>query len=359
MPPLVELHTHLEGSIAPPRLIALAERHGAPSAAAACLTADGSRFRPCDGFPGFLEIYKAVTAVIRTPADHHVVALDLARALADDGVIYCEATVSYGVLLRRGIDPRPIHSALHEAAAEALERHGVEIRWLPDAARQFGVAAARAVLEAAAASGARLGVVGFGIGGDEAAVPAADFSPVCAEARSAGLGVTIHAGETGGPDAVREAVLACGATRIGHGVGAVLGPVVGWAAASEASAGAPLAASRRAPDPRAVEEALSLLAAGRVFVELCPGSNRATGVVPDLAAHPLRALLARGVPCCLNTDDRGLFGLDLHGEYERAAQAHGLSSDETAAMQRAALAASFADEVTRAAVSDRLAAAGD
>jgi aminodeoxyfutalosine deaminase len=339
---LVELHTHLEGSVTPSRLVELAERHGQPTVPTACLTADGSRFRPPASFPDFLRIYQAITAVIRTPADHRALALDLARALADDEVVYCEATVSYGVLQRRGLDPLPVQQALHEAAAEARERHGLEIRWLPDAVRQFGPDAAARVLEVAAAAGRGLGVVGFGVGGDETAIPATEFAGVCGAAREAGLGVTIHAGETGGPDAVRDAVLACGATRIGHGIGAVLGEVTGWGEGARRPA-----AARTAPEAEDVEATLALLATRGILVELCPGSNVVTGVLPDLAAHPLRTFIARGIPCCLNTDDRSLFGLDLRGEYERAAATHALTPAGVAAMQRQALAASFADGATR------------
>ncbi len=340
-PPLIELHTHLEGSLTPARLVALAERHGVAAAPAACLAPDGAKYRPTAGFADFLELYKAVTAVIRTPADHHVVALDLAAALARDGVAYSEVSVSYGVLLRREIDPRPIQTALHEAAEEARERFDVTMRWIPDAVRQFGPGAAQRALEAALAGGRPRGVVGFGIGGDEDAVAAAEFAGVCADARAAGLGVTIHAGETGGPAAVRDAVLACGATRVGHGIGAVLGPLRDGA--------------RVAPALAEIDDTLALLAERSVFVELCPGGNLATGVLESAAAHPLRAFLDRGVPCGLGTDDRALFGLDLRGEYARAAADHGLTVAEAAGMQSAALAALFGGETLRTNLRERLA----
>ncbi|MHB8077815.1 MAG: adenosine deaminase family protein, partial [Candidatus Krumholzibacteriia bacterium] len=246
--------------------------------------------------------------------------------------------------LRRELDPRPIQTALHEAAEEVRERLDVTIRWIPDAVRQFGPAAARRVLDAALAGGRGRSVVGFGIGGDEDAVAAAEFADVCGAARAAGLGVTIHAGETGGPAAVRDAVLAGGATRVGHGIGAVLGPLQGGA--------------RAAPAPAERDDTLALLAERRVFVELCPGSNLALGLVADAAAHPLRAFLDAGVPCGLGTDDRSLFDLDLRGEYARAVVAHGLTTAETAGMQTAALAASFGGESLRAVLRGRLAGPG-
>jgi len=312
----VELHTHLEGSLTPARLDDLARRHGQPGLPLACLTPDGTAFR-FTGFQGFLQLFRRATSVVRTPRDFHEIALDLGEQLARDRVGYAEVIVSFGVMLRREIDPVAVQRALHEAAVEIAETRGPVIRWLPDAVRQWGVDEARATLDAAVRCGRDLGVVGFGLGGDEAAGPAADFAGLCAEARAAGLGISLHAGEitTMGEDArrsVRDAVEACGAARVGHGTAA-------------------------AGDP----DLLALLAGRGVFVELCPRSNVLTGAVPDLSAHPLRIFLDAGVPCGLNTDDRGFFGLDLEGEYAAVRNELGLTAAEEAAMHEQARAAAF------------------
>ncbi len=315
----VELHTHLEGSLTPARLDALARRHGQPGLPLACLTPDGRAFR-FTGFQGFLQLFRRATSVVRTPRDFHEIALDLGAQLARDRVGYAEVIVSFGVMLRRDIDPVAVQRALHEAAAEIAETRGPVVRWLPDAVRQWGVDEARAALDAALRCGRGLGVVGFGLGGDEAAGPAADFAGLCAEVRAAGLGVSLHAGEVtamgaGARRSVRDAVEACGAARLGHGTAA-------------------------AGDP----DLLALLASRGVFVELCPRSNVLTGAVPDLAAHPVRAFLDAGVPCGLNTDDRGFFGLDLEGEYATVRNELGLTPAEETAMQRQARAAAFDPE---------------
>lgn len=312
----IELHTHLEGSITPARLVALAERHGQPGLPAACLDAGGEAFR-YEGFAGFLQLYRDVTKVLRTPDDFRELAVDLAGQLADDGVVYAEVTVSYGVLLRRELAPGPIQRALHDAAQQVEAEQGVILRWIPDAVRQWGLDDARRAWEPAARAGRALGVVGFGLGGDETAGPAADFADLFAEVRGEGLGVTIHAGEVpamgdGARRSIREAVEACGARRVGHGT---------------AAAGAP--------------DLLELLAGHGVHVEACPGSNLATGAVAELADHPLRAFLDAGVSCGLNTDDRGLFGLDLTGEFAAARAAFGLTDAEEAGLTAAARAAVF------------------
>lgn len=312
----IELHTHLEGSVTPARLIALSDRHSRPELPAACLDPSGRAFA-FDGFRGFLDLYKRLTSVMRTPRDFHELALDLAAQLRDDGVVYAEVSVSYGVLLLRGLDPLPVQAALSEAASEAQEALGVTMRWLPDAVRQFGPDAAWRAWECAERAGRAQGVVGFGLGGDEANGPAAAFAPLFAAVRAAGLGVSIHAGEVPAMgeaafDSIRQAMDDCGATRLGHALAA-------------------------AADP----ELLRAMSARGVFSELCPRSNVATGALTSLAAHPLRAFLDAGVPCCLNTDDRTLFGLDLRGEYAEARAVLGLTAAEEAAMQRAAAAAAF------------------
>ncbi|MBK8165417.1 MAG: adenosine deaminase [bacterium] len=322
----IELHTHLEGSVTPARLRALAERHGRPDLPGACLDATGRSFS-FTGFHGFLELYKRVTSVMRTPRDFHELALDLADQLQADGVTYAEISVSYGVLLARGLDPVPVQAALGEASHEALATRGVALRWLPDAVRHFGLEAAWLAWECAARAGRAQGVVGFGLGGDETSGPASGFAALFAAVRQAGLGVSLHAGEVtamgeAARDSVRQAVDTCGAMRLGHGLAA-------------------------AADPSLLRD----LAARGIFVELCPRSNVATGAVPSLAVHPLPAFLAAGVPCCLNTDDRTLFGLDLRGEYAQARAVLGLTEAQEAGMREAALCAAFDPAAAAAALS--------
>ena len=173
----VELHTHLEGAVTPDRLRQLAARHGQPGVLDV-LSTDGAAYRFTD-FRGFLHAYRHVTAVLRTPADFHALALDLGAQLAADGVIYAEVTVSAGVLRRRAVPVQPVLAALAEAAAEIEATRGVVVRWIPDAVRQWGLDEARRVFDDVLAAGAReLGVVGFGLGGDESAGPADHFAPL-------------------------------------------------------------------------------------------------------------------------------------------------------------------------------------
>ncbi len=315
--PGVELHTHLEGSVTPDRLIALAEKHGQPSLPVSCLNPRGTAY-VFDGFLDFLELFRKVTLLLKTPADFHAVALDLGRTLHDDGVGYAEVSLSYGVMLKRGLAVQTIQQTLHEAALQVQETHGVTLRWIPDAVRQWGIDPGWRALEEAVRAGRRFGVVGFGLGGDEAAGPARNFAPLFADVRTEGFGISIHAGEIPamGPaaaaDSVRQAVEDCGAQRIGHGLAAAADPLV-----------------------------MALLKARNIFVELCPGSNLRTGALDQLSDHPLQKFLAVGIPCGLNPDDRSLFGLGMQQELRQAREHLFLQEDQIAMMNRWAKEAVF------------------
>jgi aminodeoxyfutalosine deaminase len=310
----IELHVHLEGSISPSLLVQLADKYGRPGIPARILTADGDSYRPISDFPDFLETFKTLTSLLRTPADYHAAALDAGAMLAASGVHYAEVIIGYGVMQRWGLDPLPIQRALSDATAQIRETGGPRLAWLPDAVRQFGPDNAWRDLEAALKAGADLGVVGFGLGGDESSGDLQPYRDIFATARNEGLGTTVHAGETDGPHSVRDAVEVGGVARIGHAVSAVRDDAV-----------------------------MSLLEASGVFLELCPGSNVATGAIPALADHPLQAFLARGIPCCLNTDDPRIFNLDLPGEYAAARSELGLTDAQQQAMYEQAAAAAFGD----------------
>ena len=282
--PKAELHLHLEGSVEPETLRELDPDTPLEELRSLYSYAD---------FDAFLRTFGAVGKRLRTPEDYALVTRRLLERLASQNVRYAEIIVAAGVVLWKGQDFAPIFDAIHAAAAGSP----VQVRWILDAVRQFGVEPAMQVVELAAARRDR-GVVAFGIGGSEDRGPAEWFTEVFAAARCAGLRLTAHAGEGTSPQSV-WAALELGAERIGHGISAVDDPVL-----------------------------LRHLRDRGIPLEVCITSNLITGVVKRIEEHPVRKLFDAGVPITLATDDPAMFRCTLVGEYEVAARAFAFTQTE-------------------------------
>jgi aminodeoxyfutalosine deaminase len=289
--PKAELHLHLEGTIRPETAIELAARHDVE------LTREevAARYAHRD-FAGFIETFKWVTSFLRDPEDYALITRKMCEELVRQKVVYAEVTISAGVMLRRMQNVEANFEAI-VAAASGVLYHRLRAAWIFDCVRQFGADAAVEVARWAAKLQNK-GVIAFGMGGDELALPTASFRPAFSFARSEGLRLVCHAGEIGGPELVREAVEILGAERIGHGIALMHDH--------------PLAES---------------LATRRVVLENCPTSNLYTGALAkqldkptvELREHPLRTFLDHNWPVTLSTDDPGLFHTDLTKEYACAA----------------------------------------
>jgi len=310
--PKAELHLHLEGSIRPDTAVELAARHGVKLTAAEV----AARYN-YSNFAGFIEAFKWVTSFLRDPEDYALITRKLAEELVRQNVVYAEITLSAGVMLRRMQNVEANFTAIREAAESVLYRK-LRTAWIFDAARQFGADAANEVARVAAKL-SRSGVVAFGMGGDELSFPTAHFRPAFDLARNAGLRIVCHAGEVGGPEAVREAVEILGAERIGHGISLMHDPA--------------LAAS---------------LGTRRVVLENCISSNLCTGALAkqtgksdaSVADHPLAKLIAAGALVTLSTDDPAMFHTDLLAEYSLAASL-GLSNQQLLQLAEQSFTASF------------------
>ncbi len=150
------------------------------------------------------------------------------------------------------------------------------------------------------------------------------FADALAPLRDAGVPLTVHYGEATGPEFPREAIELLGPSRLGHGVSVAF-------------------------DPRVTELAMER----GVTLEMCPTSNVRTRAVGGIEDHPAPRLLREGVRVTLNTDDPGLFGIDLTHELEVARDRFGFGPPEFAAVTRNALKASFVPEDRVAAVRRR------
>ena len=315
--PKVELHLHLVGSASVPTVLELARRH--PDSGVPRSEAELVEFYSFRDFPHFSEVYGAVSALVREPADVAGLVSGAARDLARQNVRYVELTVTPYTFTSAGLPPAEVTRALDEGAAAAQREHGVQVAYIFDIAGEYGAPAAQATL-AHALSCPPQALVGFGLAGIEQARPAhaATFREVFAEAIAAGLHSVPHAGEMSGPATIWEAVTGLRAERIGHGLSCLQDPGL-----------------------------VTRLRDRQLPLEVCPTSNVCTRQVGDLAAHPLPRMLAQGLFVTLNSDDPPMFGTTLTGEYRQAASVLGLGPDELATLAANGVRASFLPSATQ------------
>jgi adenosine deaminase len=313
---LADCHLHFEGSLPLSEIGRLAARAGHPFAD----TAEFERARDTMRDPaGFLDLYAEICRLFRAPDDYVPAAIAVASALADGGLRYAEVYVSPEIFSRLGLDARACLEAIHAGFQEALETHGVLCRILLDAVRHWGPESADRVLDLHERT--RLpSVVGFGMGGDETALPAIAFAGAYLRARALGLRTSVHAGEWAGPDSVRDVLDALRPDRLDHGVAAASDPAL-----------------------------MKRLAEEDTILCVAPTSNLRTGAVPDAARHPLKRLLDAGVRVTLSADDPLLFGTNTSAEYRFASEALGVSARELSVLAGNGWHAAFCTPAERAA----------
>ncbi len=319
--PKIHLHCHLEGTMRATTFLDLTDRYGL-----------GLRYLPGSGsevpepsrdiehafafadFREFLLLFAAVSRSLATPDDYARLAAEFVQDAKAQHVLYGEMFVSPSVwsFFHPKLDVIACFEAIH---AEFAREPSMEFRMIVDLTRNFGAAGALETAELAAGL-TRYGVIGVGLGGDEARFPAELFADAFAFARSEGLHTVAHAGEADGAESVRSAIEALGAERIGHGVRALEHP-----------------------------EVAELLRSREIVCEVCPTSNYRTGVVGPDEAHPLGAMLEAELPLIIDADDPTLFGTSISQEYALVAKAFG-PQVLTACIDRA-ISASFADSADK------------
>jgi adenosine deaminase len=282
--PKTETHVHLEGSVDAALLRRLHRRHSLPWAEWP-LEAIRAALAFTD-FHGFLDAYKAVVQAIRREDDFRDITVAFFERLQRDGTLHCEFFHTPAACMKYGLDPDRALAAILETAADEGRARGISWGVVLDNVRQFPEEFFRRTMDVAYRFQGR-GVVGIGMGGDEGSAPLDPLADAFREARARGLRISLHTGETGSPERMERDLRAARPHRVGHGLAA--------------------GRSRRVAD---------LVRELDAVIDVCPSSNRATGVVPDPAAHPLRTMYVWGVPFTVATDDPALFDTDLVREYE-------------------------------------------
>lgn len=304
--PKVELHVHLEGTIAAETAIALARQRSEEPEEVLPLV-DGGYPPRFESFAAFVDLYQAVSRQVRDPDDLAVVAGAFARRQAAQNVIYTEVTFTAATHLRNGMNEDAMWQALTAGFAEAPE---IGISLIVDTIRDLGPDFAGETIRAVERADAP--IVGLGLTGTEGSEPERNFRMLREAANGLGLGLAVHAGETGTPENVRAALDHLQADRIGHGVAAV----------------------RDAALTRRLIEA-------QTPIEVCPSSNVRLGIFDSLADHPFGGMYDAGLNVTVNSDDPPFFGTTLSNELDIAMRLAGLDHGAVVDLQRRAVLAAF------------------
>src|SRR5216684_8066326 len=306
--PKCELHIHVEGSLEPELMLALARRNSIrlryPSVEA---LRQAYQFR---NLQDFLDIYYQGMSVLITEQDFYDLAwayLERARA---DNVRHVEMFFDPQGHISRGVPFSTVVEGLHRAIADARRELGVNASLIMCFLRHLDEADAERTLDCALALRDR--IVGVGLDSSETGHPPRKFKQVFGRAREAGFFLSAHAGEEGPPSYVWEALDELGVARIDHG-------------------------NRSLED----ETLVGRLARDQVPLTMCPLSNLRLRVIDDLMHHPLRRMMDKGLIVTVNSDDPAYFGGYVNQNYLAVSEALGLRREEIATIVRNGIKASL------------------
>ncbi len=314
--PKAELHIHIEGSLEPELIFALAQRNGV-----ALAYPDVASLRAAYAFTdlqSFLDIYYAGASVLLTEEDFFDLAWAYFQRARADRVTRAEIFFDPQTHTERGVPMGTVIAGLRRACERAGRELGIRAALILCFLRHLPEAAALATLEEALPY--RDAFIGVGLDSSEVGHPPEKFARVFARARELGLRVVAHAGEEGPPAYIWSALDVLGAERIDHGVQAL-------------------------KDPALVQR----LAAERIPLTVCPLSNVKLCVFGELSQHNLRELLDAGLAAMINSDDPAYFGGYLNQNYLDTFAALGLDAGHAYRLARNSFEASFASEAEKAA----------
>jgi adenosine deaminase len=314
--PKAELHLHIEGSLEPELIFALARRNGV-SLPYPTVEALRQAYAFAD-LQSFLDIYYAGASVLLHQADFHDMAMAYLRRAAIDGVVHAELFFDPQTHTERGVPMATVIEGLASAQAQAQRELGISSALILCFLRHLSEEEASATLEAALPWRDRF--IGVGLDSSERGHPPEKFSRVFARCRALGLHVVAHAGEEGPPAYIRTALDDLRVQRIDHGV-------------------------RCVDDPALVAE----LARTRMPLTVCPLSNVKLCVYPRMEDHVLPRLLQAGLCVTVNSDDPAYFGGYVLDNYRALFAAHpALGPQEAWQLAVNSFEASFVDASRKA-----------
>ena len=319
--PKAELHMHIEGSLEPELMFALAERNNVqlkfPSVQA---LRDAYVF---NNLQEFLDIYHEGTMVLKTEQDFYdMTCAYLARAQADN-VLHTEIFFDTQTHTGHGLSAETVINGLHRACMDAPAKYGMTASLILCFLRHLSEEEAFACLEEALPL--RDKIVGIGLASSEVGHPPEKFAKVYARARELGFRLVAHAGEEAPPAYIWSALDVLKVERIDHGVQAIHDAAL-----------------------------MQRLAKDGIPLTVCPLSNLKLRVFPTLAQHSLKTMLDAGIVATVNSDDPAYFGGYVNQNFTETFAALGMTSHHAYTLARNSFEASFIDASAKAAYIDRL-----
>lgn len=306
--PKAELHMHLEGSLEPELMFALARRNGVVIPYATVEAAKAAyRF---ERLQDFLDLYYRGTSVLLTSRDFHDLTLAYLERVARDGAIHAELFFDPQAHTARGVAFATVIEGIGSALEAGRRRLGISSRLILCFLRHLSEEDGFAALEEAQPFRDR--IEGVGLDSSEQGHPPAKFARLFRKAGEMGFRRVAHAGEEGPPAYVREALDLLAIDRLDHG-------------------------NRALEDPDLVER----LRRSGMTLTVCPLSNLKLKVVKRLEEHPLRRMLEAGLCATVNSDDPAYFGGYLGDNYRAIQRALGLTRPELATLARNSFLGSF------------------
>lgn len=319
--PKAELHMHIEGSLEPELIFALARRNGV-----VIPYTDVEALRRAYAFTNlqsFLDIYYAGASVLLTEQDFYDMAWAYLERAAADNVLRTEMFFDPQTHTERGVAMQTVIGGLHRACVDAQDKLGVSAALILCFLRHLSEEEAFETLEQALPF--RDQFIGVGLDSSELGHPPEKFARVFARCRELDLHLVAHAGEEGPPAYVWSALDVLKVERIDHGVQSTKDPAL-----------------------------MRRLAQDKIPLTVCPLSNLKLRVFPDLAQHNLGALLDAGLVATVNSDDPAYFGGYMNDNFVQTFAATGLTAQQAWQLAANSFEGSFIDPSARRVYLDRL-----
>ncbi|HEY8678982.1 MAG TPA: adenosine deaminase [Candidatus Dormibacteraeota bacterium] len=317
--PKAELHLHLDGSVRPATVLALARQNGVPLPVAdlAKLEAHLEADDRTASLVEYITYFELPIAVMQTIPALERIMYELCQDLAKDNVRYAEIRYGPWLHVQHGLSLTDIIRATLSGWRAGQKETGITGGLIVTALRDMPPAQNLALAQVAGRFVGE-GVIGFDLAGDEAGHPPVLHEDAFRVARSLGLNLTIHAGEAAGPESVRQAI-AMGAVRLGHGI-------------------------RAQEDP----DVLATIKEEGIQLDTAPTSNAHTKAVRRYEDHPVRRFYEAGIKATISTDSRTVSNITLSEEFTKVAQRLGCSREAIWAMNLQALDGGFGEPAARA-----------